>query len=74
VPGVSQGIAAGVPQHVREDGEGHTGAPAEALEQADIGPPRSLVNTYGQAFGIVGDAAASALYSTINVREIRFQI
>src|SRR5262245_23182821 len=26
-------VATGVPQHVREDGEGHTGAPAEALEQ-----------------------------------------
>src|SRR5262245_57976118 len=33
VPGIGQGVAAGVPQHVREDGEGHTGAPAEALEQ-----------------------------------------
>src|SRR5262245_10371142 len=33
VPGIGQGVAAGVPQHVREDGEGHTGAPTEALEQ-----------------------------------------
>src|SRR5215510_13514337 len=33
VPGIGQGVATGVPQHVREDGEGHTGAPAEALEQ-----------------------------------------
>src|SRR5262249_861697 len=33
VPGIGQGVPAGVAQHVREDGEGHTGAPAEALEQ-----------------------------------------
>src|SRR5262245_32461923 len=33
VPGIGQGVAAGVPQHVREDREGHPGAPAEALEQ-----------------------------------------
>jgi hypothetical protein len=33
VPGISQGVAAGVPQHVRKNGEGHTGAPAEVLEQ-----------------------------------------
>src|SRR5262249_31664771 len=33
VPGIGQGIAAGVAQHVREDGEGHAGAPAEALKQ-----------------------------------------
>jgi hypothetical protein len=28
---IGEGVAAGVAQHVREDGEGHTGAPAEAL-------------------------------------------
>src|SRR5215471_3318898 len=33
VPGIGQGVATGVPQHMREDGEGHAGAPAEALEQ-----------------------------------------
>src|SRR5262249_16834809 len=55
MPGISQGVAAGVPQHVRKNGEGHTGAPAEARSNsvpkllADIGPPRSLVNTYGAA-------------------------
>jgi hypothetical protein len=30
---IRQGIAAAVPQHVGKNGEGHTGAPAEALEQ-----------------------------------------
>src|SRR5215831_6026847 len=33
VAGIGQGVAAGVAQHVREDGEGHAGAPAEALKQ-----------------------------------------
>src|SRR5215471_1660224 len=33
VAGIGQGIAAGVAQHVREDGEGHAGASAEALKQ-----------------------------------------
>src|SRR5262249_48449277 len=52
--GISQGIAAGVAQHMRKDGEGHTGAPAEALEQRAEAlsrhrTPRSLVNTYGDA-------------------------
>src|SRR5262249_61422625 len=32
VPGIGQGVAAGMPQHVREDREGHAGALAEALE------------------------------------------
>src|SRR5262244_3735765 len=32
VPGIGQGVATGVPQHVREDREGHAGALAEALE------------------------------------------
>jgi hypothetical protein len=32
VPGIGQGVATGVPQHVREDREGHVGALAEALE------------------------------------------
>ena len=31
VPGIGQGVATGVPQHVREDREGHAGALAEAL-------------------------------------------
>src|SRR5262245_60877411 len=33
VPGIGQGVATGVPQQFREYGEGHTGAPTEALEQ-----------------------------------------
>jgi hypothetical protein len=30
VPGINQGVAAGVAQHVLEDGEGDTNPPAEA--------------------------------------------
>src|SRR5262245_11386015 len=33
VPCIGQRIATCVPEHVREDLEGHAGAPAEALEQ-----------------------------------------
>jgi hypothetical protein len=33
VTGVSQRVAAGVPEHVREDREGHAGALAEASKQ-----------------------------------------
>jgi hypothetical protein len=51
VPGIGQGVATGVPQHVREDGEGHAGAPAEALEQRaealgpTVAPPRNQCST-----------------------------
>ena len=59
VPRVRQGIAAGVPEHMRVDREGHLGARADALNQAVHGGRREWAAALGREYeGRVGELPA----------------
>ena len=59
VAGVRQGIAAGVPEHMGVDREGHLGARADAPNQAVYGGRREWAAALGREYeGRVGELAA----------------